>query len=130
MTPDELAYFEKILKERKEQIIRNITECAKEINGLRDQELNDEGDVISASMDGMINEAISQQQQQELAEIDHALAKFRNNQYGICEMCEEEIDIERLKVKPHAKYCIVCRPLAEAQMNQHHNRNRYGAKTI
>ena len=28
-------------------------------------------------------------------------------------MCEDEIDIERLKVKPNAKYCITCREIIE-----------------
>jgi len=28
-------------------------------------------------------------------------------------MCEEEIGEQRLKVKPQARYCIVCREIAE-----------------
>ena len=50
---------------------------------------------------------------QELQEIETALAKIKVKQYGICEMCEDDIGFQRLKVKPHAKYCIVCRPIVE-----------------
>ena len=46
-------------------------------------------------------------------EIDEALEKIANKTYGICDMCEEEIGIPRLKVKPHAKYCIACREIIE-----------------
>ena len=50
---------------------------------------------------------------EELAEIEAALGKIKAKQYGICEMCEDDIGFQRLKVKPHAKYCIVCRPIVE-----------------
>jgi DnaK suppressor protein len=60
-----------------------------------------------------VDNAIGSQQQVELMEIETALAKINNGQYGICEMCEEEIGFQRLKVKPHAKYCIDCREIAE-----------------
>jgi RNA polymerase-binding transcription factor DksA len=46
-------------------------------------------------------------------EIEVALAKIANNEYGICEMCEDDIGFQRLKVKPHALYCIDCREIAE-----------------
>ena len=81
-------------------------------------ELNDEGDFVSASVDNMINEAITQQQRTELGEILYALNKIKKGSYGICEMCEEDIGMDRLRVKPHAKYCIICRPLVEQQLQK------------
>ncbi len=36
-----------------------------------------------------------------------------NNKYGKCEMCNKQIDIKRLKVKPHARFCISCREVYE-----------------
>jgi DnaK suppressor protein len=49
----------------------------------------------------------------ELAEIEIALQKIKDGLYNVCDMCEEAIGIQRLKVKPHAKYCIDCREIAE-----------------
>jgi DnaK suppressor protein len=43
------------------------------------------------------------------------LGKIHNNVYGTCEMCEEEINIERLKVKNFARYCITCREVVEKE---------------
>jgi len=59
--------------------------------------------------------AIGEQQELELIEIEVALGKIKDKQFGICEMCEEEISMQRLKVKPHAKYCIDCREIVEKQ---------------
>ncbi|MGD9968986.1 MAG: RNA polymerase-binding protein DksA [Sulfuricurvum sp.] len=113
MRDHELHYFEEILLTRKAQIIKNITGVESEMKQLRELELNDEGDYASVSNDNMVENAIGSQQLAELREIEIALGKIKTKQYGICEMCEDEIGFQRLKVKPHAKYCIVCRPIVE-----------------
>jgi DnaK suppressor protein len=110
---NELQYFEEILQDRKKQIIKNLTGVESEINGLRELELNDEGDFASVSNDNMVESAIGAQQEMELSEIEFALQKIKDGLYNVCEMCEEPIGIQRLKVKPHAKYCIDCREIAE-----------------
>lgn len=113
MRDNELHYFEEILQARKVQIIKNIHGVEAEMLELRECELNDEGDYASVSNDNMVESAIGAQQSQELLEIEVALGKIKSKQYGICEMCEDEIGFQRLKVKPHARYCIVCRPIVE-----------------
>ena len=113
MRENELHYFEEILLTRKTQIIKNIAGVESEMNQLRELELNDEGDYASVSNDNMVENAIGSQQMKELNEIEAALYKIKNKQYGICDMCEDEIGFQRLKVKPHAKYCIVCRSIIE-----------------
>lgn len=109
----EMQYFVEILKDRKKQIEKNIKEALKEIEELGDLELNDEGDCAAVCTDNMIEQAISTQQLKELKEINEALKKIKQGTYGICEMCGEQIGIQRLKVKPHAKYCITCREIIE-----------------
>ncbi len=113
MRENDLKFFENILKSRKEQIQKNLDSVSLESEGLSTLEINDEGDYASLSTDTLIDTSITKQQQSELLEIEAALGKIKNGTYGICEMCEESIGIPRLKVKPHAKYCIVCREISE-----------------
>ncbi len=113
MHQTELEYFKEVLESRKVQIEKNISGVEKEMDALRELELNDEGDFASVSNDNMVENAIGSQQELELFEIDIALAKIKDGTYGICEMCEECVGVHRLKVKPHAKYCIDCREIAE-----------------
>jgi DnaK suppressor protein len=84
---------------------------------MRDLELNDEGDHASISAETIVDSAILEQQRKELAEIELALDKINNQSYGICEMCEEPIGIERLKVKNFARFCITCREITEKEHN-------------
>jgi len=109
----ELKYFKEKLESRKEQICKNIDGVNNELDQLNSLELNDEGDHASANNNSMIESAIVLQQTQELREIEVALGKIAHGEYGICEMCEDDISMARLKVKPHAMYCIDCREIVE-----------------
>jgi len=50
-----------------------------------------------------------------LREIKHALWKIRERPeaFGRCERCGAEIDRERLKVKPWARFCLSCKKRLE-----------------
>jgi len=109
----ELSYFREILESRQVQITKNILDVNDELSQLNSLELNDEGDHASVDNNSMVESAIVQQQEQELREINVTLGKISIGNYGICEMCEDPIGFQRLKVKPHAIYCIDCREIVE-----------------
>ena len=113
MKVKDIEYFKDLLIERKKQIIRNIDGNTKELEGMKGLDLNDEIDYASVSADSALEQTINSQQLKELKDIDYALEKIEDTSYGICEMCEEKITKQRLKVKPQAKYCIVCREIVE-----------------
>jgi len=43
-----------------------------------------------------------------LREIDDALRKIHNKEYGQCEICGQTIPRERLEIMPQARLCIRC----------------------
>jgi len=105
----ELDFFKEILETRKIQILKNIDGVYGELDQLHSCELNDDGDYVSVNNSAIVEVAIVEQLQQELREINNSLAKIRSGEYGVCEMCGENIGFQRLKVKPHAVYCIHCK---------------------
>ena len=113
MQDSELGYFKDILETRKAQIEININGVNDELSQLNSLELNDEGDHASVNNNSRVESVIVEQQGQELEEINLALRKISTGEYGICEMCEDKISFQRLKVKPHAVYCIDCREIVE-----------------
>ncbi|CAN7390329.1 TraR/DksA family transcriptional regulator [Duganella sp. Dugasp56] len=40
--------------------------------------------------------------------VRHALAKYDDGSYGLCENCGEEIGYSRLNARPEARLCIAC----------------------
>jgi DnaK suppressor protein len=43
----------------------------------------------------------------------HALAKFDDGSYGLCEECGQPIGVSRLLARPEARLCIACQTRAE-----------------
>jgi len=115
MRDSDLKYFEDLLKDRRIRIKKNIEDAAREISLLKNNDVGDEADHASISTDRMIEQVLSAQQSRELGEIEFSLNKIKSGGYGVCDMCEEDISFQRLKVKPYAKYCIVCREIVEKQ---------------
>jgi len=113
MTELEILEFKQILIEKKNQILDNVQKYEKEIDLMRGQNPRDEGDYAVLTNDASIDNSLIEKQLQELEEIELSLDKIAEGTYGICEMCEEPIGIDRLRVKPFARYCITCREINE-----------------
>ena len=53
--------------------------------------------------------ALEKQVRANLAEIEHALDKFKKGTYGLCDICGQPIPPERLEAMPHANLCLTCK---------------------
>ena len=52
------------------------------------------------------NQALLRQFQEQLDEVDHALAKFDEGTFGLCEACGQPIAEPRLEAMPATRFCI------------------------
>lgn len=59
--------------------------------------------------------AVQDQFVDRLAEVDAALERIDEGTYGVCEICGEPIDAERLEVRPAARYCHEHQQEADAE---------------
>jgi DnaK suppressor protein len=46
---------------------------------------------------------------EQLASVEHALQKFEDGTYGLCDDCGKPIDPERLEALPQATMCLDCK---------------------
>jgi RNA polymerase-binding transcription factor DksA len=53
-------------------------------------------------------ERLTDNERQELVEIDAALERISRGNYGRCQSCEGPIGRQRLRAIPEARYCIAC----------------------
>ncbi len=56
---------------------------------------------------------LSDSKREEILSIDEALERLGGGSYGVCLECQEPIDIERLEVQPHTRFCVSCKAKAE-----------------
>ena len=57
--------------------------------------------------------AVSENESKQLVLINEALTRIADDEYGICQNCEKEINPKRLDAVPWARYCLDCQELVE-----------------
>ncbi len=60
------------------------------------------GESVNEIDEDMKNKALSDHLELRLKEVGDALKKIENGNYGICEVCQKEIPIDRLRANPAA----------------------------
>jgi DnaK suppressor protein len=51
----------------------------------------------------------------ELIQIDNSLSRMDSGTFGICENCDSEIPLKRLRVRPDATLCLQCQESFERE---------------
>jgi len=46
---------------------------------------------------------------EQLTKVEHALKKFDQGTYGLCDNCGKSIEPARLEALPHASLCLMCK---------------------
>jgi RNA polymerase-binding protein DksA len=69
----------------------------------------DMADIGSDNYEQEFTLGLIETEQATLQEIDEALDRIDDKSFGKCVACDDPIPLARLKVKPHAKYCIECK---------------------
>ena len=96
--------FEKQLVGMRDDLESNIARLREEMEYMAtEDEVDDIESVASQVSDSLNHTSLLRQQEHELAEVNHALAKIKNGTYGICEKSGKPIPEARLKVEPHAR---------------------------
>ena len=75
-------------------------------------------DQASSERDRELDLLLGDREREKLRNIDEALMKIDEGEYGICEECEEEIPVGRLRIVPFARYCVKCKADIEKQQAQ------------
>jgi len=100
-----------ILLQMKEDTLREIHKTLK--NGTDTLTINEpSGDIYdqaSSERDRELGLLLGDREREKLHAIDEALLRIDENEYGVCEECEEEIPLGRLKAMPFARHCVRCK---------------------
>ncbi len=107
LTQEELNFFKDELEKQRDKIQINLDKKLEELNN--HDEAKDEADHASIAIENLTNNTILKEQQKTLNQIKRSLNKIALGTYGICTICEEKINIERLKIQMFSEHCISCR---------------------
>ena len=111
LTPEVLAELRGLLEQKRTRLQTELR-AIRQVEGASDADLDSTStDPLGDSGDSSVDlQELDQDQASEadlrhdLAEVEHALAKFDAGTYGICEGCGRPIPLARLRIIPEARY--------------------------
>jgi DnaK suppressor protein len=106
LSQEKLEYFKGKLLELREQILNRGMVNRGDILTIEREDLVDESDHAASIIQQSLSLNVQARDRFLLQEIEHALSKFEDGQYGICEDTEEPIDEGRLEVAPWTRYSV------------------------
>ena len=109
MKKQELEFFRKRLLKMREDILTKAKKLKEDSYNLGTDGIQDMADAASNTYTADILMSISDNDLNNLKDIDSALDKMVKDTYGVCEECEEKINEKRLEANPVARYCITCK---------------------
>jgi len=112
MGPEEIAHFKRILTAQLEELTGKAEET---LNDMESAPANfpDPTDRAMQESDHTRELRIRDRERKLISKIRETLARINNGTFGMCEICEEPIDMERLKARPVTTLCIECKTKQE-----------------
>lgn len=99
----------KLIKER-ESILAKLSNKNLSID---DSEMPDPVDLAVNNYSKNVMLSVSENESRQLTLVNEALERIEDDEYGLCQNCEEEINPKRLNAVPWARYCLACQELDE-----------------
>jgi len=108
--------FRKKLLEKKEKIVRKLSELTTASKELETNVAQDPVDKAESSYTKEFLLSLSDGEREQLFLIDEALKRLQRDEFGVCQLCQKEIGRKRLEAIPWTPYCIDCQQKAEEEM--------------
>lgn len=117
MSEPQLAHFKAILEAWKKQLMEEVDRT---VHHMQDEAANfpDPSDRATQEEEFSLELRTRDRERKLIKKIDQTLDQIKNQEYGFCETCGEEIGIRRLEARPTANQCIDCKTLDEIKEKQ------------
>lgn len=113
LTPEDVAFFKESLLNQLDELLS----AAEKTVGLlvkSDSQMADPLDQASIDNERNYTLRIRSRESHLIRKIKTTLEKIDDGTFGICEECDEDIGLARLKARPVTAYCIQCKTKMEA----------------
>ena len=113
--------FKEILESKKSDLIKQLGGIGTRADGKEGAEVNFNADFpdygnsnsiednASEVTDYTTNLSLEKELEDNLRDVEKALKRAADGTYGRCKYCNQEIEIERLKIRPESTSCVTCK---------------------
>lgn len=106
--PSDFQNTKKLLMQKRSLLLAADQNISQEIKKEVENRHGDDVDVAESAYEQEMAYLFKSRGQDELRQIDEALQKIEQGEYGICSECEAKISKKRLTVMPYSIFCVEC----------------------
>jgi DnaK suppressor protein len=107
---DAFAEIREVLLAKQQELSARLETLKQELRGGRSADSQEQAQELE---NAEVIDALGNETRLELTKIAKALDQIKNDTYGICADCQQDIPMARLQVQPFADRCIRCATAAE-----------------
>ena len=101
--------IKQMLLQTKKELLKGVDNSIKNESDYLRNDVGDFYDHASEDRDRELALMFTDRERTKLIQIDEALKRIEEGQYGECDNCMDEIGEDRLRVMPFAKLCLSCK---------------------
>lgn len=109
LSQKDLKRFKKTLEDSRKALLDSARKTIEEESNFDTDDLPDEIDQASSEYAQSMVFRLRDREKFLLKKIDKALARIEDGSFGMCERCEEPINLKRLEARPVTTLCIRCK---------------------
>ena len=117
LPPQIVQEFGHALKKARAQLLKEVATTEAELHATEEREIGAPvEDAERATRQGVLA-GLDDRERAELDDIEAGLERLRTGTFGVCEECQGEIPISRLRAMPAARRCLACQSIRERRVS-------------
>ena len=108
MKKNKLKHFQSLLQNIRAEIIGDAEKAHHNIKSNEAEQMADISDDAARSYGRKLQGDLEEHEWVKLKQVETALKKVGDGEYGVCGQCKQEILETRLEIMPYTEFCIHC----------------------
>ena len=108
MKKNKLKHFQSLLENICIEIVGDVEKAHHNKKSNEVEQMADISDDAACSYGRKLQGDLEEHEWVKLKQVEAALEKVEDGEYGICEQCKQEILETRLEIMPYTEFCIHC----------------------
>ena len=108
MRKNKLKHFQSLLENIRTKIIGDVEKAHHNKKSNEVEQMADISDDAARSYGRKLQGDLEEHEWVKLKQVETALKKVEDGEYGICEQCKQKILETRLEIMPYTEFCIHC----------------------
>ncbi len=108
MNKKKIAHFRSQLEVARLALLGDVEKSNQSVKESETGQVADISDDAARTYSRQLEGELGEQEWKKLKQVDLAIKKIADGEYGICTQCEKTIPEARLEIVPHTEFCTQC----------------------